>query len=138
MKKAEELDVDGVIDKCSQARGAKPGKLMQVSEGHLKALRTEAPLKICGDIHSQYHDLLRLFEYGGYPPESKYLFLGDYVDRRKPHVCQQDVASGKCVLALRESRVRFDHEVYGFYDKCKRRRNIKMWKQFCFPSVRSQ
>ncbi|CAJ1022361.1 Serine-threonine protein phosphatase N-terminal domain/Calcineurin-like phosphoesterase, putative, partial [Leishmania lindenbergi] len=49
-------------------------------------LEIRPPVRVCGDTHGQYYDLLRIFEKCGFPPYSNYLFLGDYVDRGKHSV----------------------------------------------------
>uniref|UniRef100_A0A8C5H4K4 Serine/threonine-protein phosphatase n=1 Tax=Gouania willdenowi TaxID=441366 RepID=A0A8C5H4K4_GOUWI len=151
-----ELNVDSLISRLLEVRGCRPGKVVQMSEAEVRGLciksreiflsqpillELEAPLKICGDIHGQYTDLLRLFEYGGFPPEANYLFLGDYVDRGK-----QSLETICLLLAYKIKYpenfflLRGNHEcasinrIYGFYDECKRRFNIKLWKTFtdCF------
>jgi serine/threonine-protein phosphatase PP1 catalytic subunit len=100
-------------------------------------LELAPPVKIVGDIHGQYTDLIRMFEMCGFPPNSNYLFLGDYVDRGKQSL--------ETILLLMCYKLKFpenffllrgNHEcanvtrVYGFYDECKRRCNIKVWKAF--------
>ncbi|KAF9293641.1 hypothetical protein BGZ88_005104 [Linnemannia elongata] len=108
-------------------------------------IELNAPVKIVGDIHGQYTDLLRMFEMCGFPPSANFLFLGDYVDRGK--------MSLETILLLFCYKIKYpenffllrgNHEcasvtkVYGFYDECKRRASIKMWKAFvdvfnCLP-----
>ncbi|KAF4591993.1 Serine/threonine-protein phosphatase PP-Z [Ophiocordyceps camponoti-floridani] len=107
-------------------------------------LELDAPVKIVGDVHGQYTDLIRMFEMCGFPPMANYLFLGDYVDRGKQSL--------ETILLLLCYKLKFpenffllrgNHEcanvtrVYGFYDECKRRCNVKIWKTFvdCFNTL---
>ncbi|KAL3418553.1 Serine/threonine-protein phosphatase PP-Z [Phlyctema vagabunda] len=108
-------------------------------------IELEAPVKIVGDIHGQYSDLIRMFEMCGFPPSANFLFLGDYVDRGK-HSLETMLLLMCYKIKYPENffLLRGNHEcanvtrVYGFYDECKRRCNTKVWKTFvdtfnCLP-----
>ena len=97
-----------------------------------------APVIICGDIHGQIYDLLELFKKGGDIPSSRYVFMGDYVDRG-----YNGVEVLELLLALKIkypehiTLLRGNHEsrqicfAYGFYEEITRKYgNANAWEYF--------
>ena len=97
-----------------------------------------APVIICGDIHGQIYDLLELFKKGGDIPNSRYVFMGDYVDRG-----YNGVEVLELLLALKIkypehiTLLRGNHEsrqicfAYGFYEEITRKYgNANAWEYF--------
>ena len=97
-----------------------------------------APVIICGDIHGQIHDLIELFKKGGDIPNSRYVFMGDYVDRG-----YNGVEVLELLLALKIkypehiTLLRGNHEsrqicfAYGFYEEITRKYgNANAWEYF--------
>ena len=146
------MNVETIIQKLLAVRGNKPGQQVELTEEEIKFLidgslqiiknqkmlvELEAPLHVCGDIHGQYYDLLRIFDNCGYPGDYSYLFLGDYVDRGKQSLetvcllmCYKIKFPNKVTLLRGNHESSVTNRIYGFYDECKRRYNIRLWRSF--------
>lgn len=51
-------------------------KVRDIFEPQGMLVNVPVPVSICGDVHGQFSDVLRLFEHHGWPPKSSYLFMG--------------------------------------------------------------
>jgi len=128
--KCNPLSEEQVKDLCEKARE------ILIEESNVQPVA--CPVTVCGDIHGQFHDMIELFKIGGEPPNTNYLFMGDYVDRG-----YYSVESVSLLVALkirykdRLTILRGNHEsrqitqVYGFYDECLRKYgNTNVWRAF--------
>ncbi|KAJ8907619.1 hypothetical protein NDN08_007729 [Rhodosorus marinus] len=128
LKRCEYLTEAEVKVLCNRARE------ILVEESNIQKI--EAPVTIAGDIHGQFYDLLELLKVGGPPPETRYLFMGDFVDRGF-----YSVETFLLLLAMKVrwpdqvTLIRGNHEsrqitqVYGFYDECVRKYGtVNVWR----------
>jgi serine/threonine-protein phosphatase PP1 catalytic subunit len=106
--------------------------------GESSLLELPGPINICGDIHGQLPDLMRCFQFTGLPPATRWLFLGDYVDRGPQSV---EVLCYLFALKIRYPAhiflVRGNHEtrdmseVGGLHSECIHKLNVGCWTTFC-------
>ena len=85
-------------------------KEILIEESNIMSINT--PLVVCGDLHGQFYDLLELFKKsGGPPPEQKYIFLGDYIDRGSNSVETIELLIClKCLYPDKTILIRGNHE----------------------------
>ncbi|KAA8549979.1 hypothetical protein F0562_001664 [Nyssa sinensis] len=96
------LDCNELADLCDGAE--------RIFSSEPSVLQLKAPIKIFGDLHGQFGDLMRLFDEYGSPSTAgdiayiDYLFLGDYVDRG-----QHSLETISLLLAL---KVEYPHNIH--------------------------
>ncbi|KAL6738753.1 hypothetical protein Aduo_012268 [Ancylostoma duodenale] len=140
---ARKIDVDSMLARIVNVGKPGTGFTSTISENEIvdmiaaakdlfasqpMMLECSAPLNICGDIHGQFSDLIRIFNMVGWPPTVNYLFLGDYIDR--------GLWSVETIILLLLLKLKFpdnflllrgNHEtvivnrIYGFYEDLIRR-----------------
>ena len=110
-------------------------RVSPIFENEPQLLELNGPIYVCGDIHGQFDDLLKIFRNIGYPPASTVLFLGDYVDRGDSSL---EVIALLFLLKIKYPKhiymTRGNHEchtinmMYGFYEECQKKANLMVWK----------
>jgi serine/threonine-protein phosphatase PP1 catalytic subunit len=144
--KAQSLPVGTLVTLRTEAINVILARARDIMMKQPMLVEVEPPINICGDTHGQFYDLLQIFDMGGLPSATqKYLFLGDYVDRSHQSVevmilllCYKIKFPDNVFLLRGNHECASINRIYGFYDECKRRYNIRVWRNFvdlfnCMP-----
>ncbi|KAL9235405.1 hypothetical protein vseg_010164 [Gypsophila vaccaria] len=103
------LDCNDIADLCDSAE--------RIFASEPSVIQLRAPIKIFGDLHGQFGDLMRLFDEYGSPSTAgdisyiDYLFLGDYVDRG-----QHSLETITLLLALKVEYAQNVHLIRGNHE----------------------
>lgn len=125
-------------------------EVQPIFEREKTVLDLVSPINICGDIHGQLSDLVRCLQLGGFPPSTRWLFLGDFVDRGP---CSVEVITLLFALKIRYPDhiylIRGNHEspemteMFGFLRECVQKFDLfpnpnrfeshgeLVWMEFC-------
>ncbi|EAY07646.1 Ser/Thr protein phosphatase, putative [Trichomonas vaginalis G3] len=97
---------------------------MTVLQNKPTLVRIDAPCYVVGDIHGNLYDLIRILSMAKMPPMSRYVFLGDYVDRGQfSYEIVLLLFALQCQYPNDVVLLRGNHEfadvnsVYGFFDE---------------------
>lgn len=115
-----------IIAKASKILKEEPAVLQINSESK------DSDFVIVGDIHGNLESLVTIFKKHGDPSKTRYLFLGDYVDRGE-NSCEVIILlyAYKCLYPKNIYLIRGNHEFYdmnecyGFKEECEKRMIIK-------------
>lgn len=137
--------IDSYLEKLYRCEYLTEGEVKNLCQIGIEILSKEpnivylsSPITVCGDIHGQFYDLMELFKVGGLPPDTNYLFMGDFVDRGFHSVetfslmlCLRIKYPKKITILRGNHESRQITQVYGFYDECNRKYGTSnVWKLF--------
>lgn len=139
------MNIDEAIEKIREAKLLTErevrivcSKVKEIMSEESNVEPVTTPVTVAGDLHGQFFDVLELLKKGGLPPNTRYIFIGDFVDRGAHSV---ETLSLLLLMKIKYPRevflLRGNHETrvitmsYGFYDEVKKKYgNTNPWTYF--------
>ena len=130
-----DYDIDKLIEKLYNFKLLKLSEIKfiikkskEIISQENNIIEVQSPITICGGINGQFHDLLEIFNIGGKPPHTNYIFLGNFIhsgyynlETLSLLLCLK-VRYPKRIFLIRGSQESKETSyIYGLYDECIRK-----------------